>query len=63
MSDDADPLEDRQSSRPDCPNCGEPVSVVTASGRYTGTAYPCGCAVDPTLLTRDPADRGLGTGE
>jgi hypothetical protein len=63
MSDDPDVLEDRQSSRPDCPNCGGPVSVVTASGLYTGTASPCGCSVNPVLVTCDPADRGLGTGD
>ncbi|WP_226005096.1 hypothetical protein [Natrinema salinisoli] len=58
-----DGSEDRPSSRPDCPNCGEPVSILTSSRLYRGTAYPCGCSVNPVLLTCDPADRGLGTGE
>ncbi|WP_226004036.1 hypothetical protein [Natrinema salinisoli] len=62
MADESDPLEDRPSSQPDCPTCGEPVSIVTASSPHRGTAYPCGCAVDPVLLTTDHEDRGLGTG-
>ncbi|MDF9744437.1 hypothetical protein [Natrinema salsiterrestre] len=63
MSNDGDPLAERPSSRPDCPNCGEPVSIVTSSRLYRGTVSPCGCSVNPGLLTTDPADRGLGTGE
>ncbi|WP_226004056.1 hypothetical protein [Natrinema salinisoli] len=62
MPDDSDPLEDRPSSQPDCPNCGDPVSIVTSSRLYRGTAHPCGCAVNPVLLTTDHEDRGLGSG-
>ncbi|MDF9744344.1 hypothetical protein [Natrinema salsiterrestre] len=63
MPDDGDPVADRLSSRPDCPNCGEPVSIVTSSRLYRGTAYPCGCSVNPVLLTRDREDRGPETGD
>jgi hypothetical protein len=57
MSDDVDGSDDPDSSPPDCPTCGDPVHVVTASGPYSGTASPCGCSVDPGLITRDHDDR------
>ncbi|WP_226003931.1 hypothetical protein [Natrinema salinisoli] len=62
MCDDTDGSDDRDSSPPECPTCGGPVHVVTASSPYSGTVYPCGCSVNSVLVTTDPADRGLGTG-
>ncbi|SEQ37181.1 hypothetical protein [Natrinema salaciae] len=45
--------DDETPPRPACPNCGEPVAVVTAVGPHTGTASPCGCSVTPGLLKRE----------
>ncbi|MDF9746817.1 hypothetical protein [Natrinema salsiterrestre] len=51
--DEHDVPDGRDSLPPDCPTCGESVHVVTASGPYAGTAFPCGCSVGPGRITRD----------
>ncbi|MFD1564793.1 hypothetical protein ACFR99_14730 [Haloarchaeobius amylolyticus] len=49
----ASDAEDRTSSLPDCPRCGEPVAFVTASGPTTASANPCGCSVSPGFCRDD----------
>ncbi|WP_170972476.1 hypothetical protein [Natronorubrum halophilum] len=50
MSDGNDSSAD-DSSRPACPNCGEPIVVVTVTGPLEGVAAPCGCRVPPDVAT------------
>ncbi|WP_175480078.1 hypothetical protein [Natrinema salaciae] len=52
MGDASDGTNDGSPPLPDCPTCGAPVAVVTASGPHTGSASPCGCSVPPDLLRR-----------
>ncbi|WP_162989774.1 hypothetical protein [Natronorubrum halophilum] len=47
MSDADETSADESSTRPACPNCGEPVVVVTVSGPTDGFAAPCGCRLPP----------------
>ncbi|WP_162989771.1 hypothetical protein [Natronorubrum halophilum] len=51
MSDTDDPNTDETTTRPACPNCGQPVVVTTVSGPFAGFATPCGCRVPPKGLT------------
>jgi hypothetical protein len=54
MNSDIDASPERDSaSLPDCPTCGEPITVVSATGPHTGSASPCGCSVPPDLLERE----------
>ncbi|MBZ6496389.1 hypothetical protein [Natrinema longum] len=38
---------------PDCPRCGTPVAIVSATGPNRATASPCGCLVSPGLINRE----------
>ncbi|ELZ14886.1 hypothetical protein C478_06646 [Natrinema thermotolerans DSM 11552] len=49
-----DPASDRESdddwSLPDCPRCGEPVTVSVVTGPDSSTLQPCGCSVPPATF-------------
>ncbi len=37
-------------SLPDCPRCGEPVTVSVVTGPDTSHLQPCGCTVPPATF-------------
>ncbi|WP_435552619.1 hypothetical protein [Natrinema sp. CGMCC1.2065] len=49
-----DRSSDRESdddwSLPDCPRCGEPVTVSVVTGPDSSTLQPCGCSVPPATF-------------
>ncbi|WP_175607238.1 hypothetical protein [Natrinema saccharevitans] len=49
-SNDRDSDADDDWSLPDCPNCGEPVTVSVVTGPDTSHLQPCGCTVPPATF-------------
>ncbi|SEV87946.1 hypothetical protein [Natrinema salifodinae] len=47
---DTDAGDDERRTRPDCPNCGQPVGIVTVIGPTDAIAAPCGCRVPADAL-------------